>query len=216
MTAFKYKDEAGVWHTIGAIPGPPGPQGPSGPAIPVVTALPVLPADGQECFYRFTQSVNPVDAKIIYWHLKYNAAQNAWYPVGRPDPIFALQAANEQTVYSANTWGGVTANDPLVTFPLTGDYEVEWGCGQFWVSAVGNWYIAAWYPGSEQTLNGTAPTANIFTCQAGGTWSGGQGTKKMAMAATQQLKQRYYVTAAGTLTRGTAFIKAYPRKISAA
>jgi hypothetical protein len=184
------------------------------PYLPTVTSLPTEVSDGQEVLYRFTQSVTPADAAVIVWRLRWDKTAAAWLPVGNQTPIYALQSANEAVTVSAGTWSGVSANDPLINVPRSGDYEVEWGCGQFWINAVGNWYIAAYFPGSEQTVNGTQPTSDIAAVPGTGTWGGGRATKKMTLAATNQLKQRYYSTVAGTLTRGSAFIKAYPRRIT--
>jgi len=186
--------------------------------IPVVTTLPdasTLP-DGHEVYFAFSQTVNPTSAKKIKWHLRFDLADSAWYTVGDPEPIYAMQSATETfSSFSANAWGGVSSNDPTVTLPIPGEYRIEWGCGQFFLSSIGNWYIAAYFTTGEQTANGTQPTSDICAVSATGTWGSGQAVKKLTTSgANQVIRHRYYHTAAAAanLTRGSAFIKAFPRK----
>lgn len=188
-----------------------------GPAT--VSSLPSNPVDGQDIIYRFQQTVNPVDAAWLFWHLRWDTALAAWIPVGRQEPVYGYHPPFEVVSYSANTWGGVNANDPSVTIPLKGDYEIEWGAGMFYCNVVANIYIAAYYVGSEQTPNGTQPSTDILAVTGAGgasTYVGGVSASKKVngMTVGQVQKHRYYITAAASsLGRGAAFVRAYPRKI---
>jgi hypothetical protein len=191
------------------------------PGTPTVTALPSTGLyDGREVIFTFAQTVNPVDAKKIFWRLRYDLASNAWYPVGAQDPIYGYTGPIATfSTFGNNVWGGVDANDPTITIPLVGDYEIDWGCGQFFVSGgTANWYISAYFNTGDMTLNGTQPATDVCTVGSASSYGSGRASKKMNVpSAAAVLRHRYYhtSTAAANVTRGEAYIKAYPRKIPA-
>jgi hypothetical protein len=191
--------------------------------IPVVTTLPPTPYDGQEIYYKFSQNVVPADAQVTYWHLRWDVTTASWYPVGDPSPIYAYQGTMETFgSFAAKTWGGVSANDPKIFFPLPGDYDIEWGCGQFWANVSGNWFITAYWTNADQTSNGSAdPAVDVACPEAGTTYSSAHASKKInvtaaIIAAGVGLRQHYYINITGTaaLSRGSAYIKAYPRRFT--
>jgi hypothetical protein len=183
---------------------------------PVVTSLPGSPVTGQRILYKFTQTVNPTNAKDIYWPLIWDGT--AWYPTGGCEPLYGYTAASATfAAFGANVWGGVDANDPSVTFPLAGDYEIQWGTGQFFHAIAGNWFISAYFSTGDQTANGTPPTADILTVSGTATFGSGHSSKKMNIPTIGNIiRMRYYMQVGGAanLTRGSAYVKAYPRKIT--
>ena len=96
-------------------------QAASGKRTPLHTSLPASPVDGQEIRYLAD------DANGVIWTLRYRAASASaykWEFVGGP-PLEDEQLAGETfSTFGANVWGGISANDPRVTVPLAGDYDV--------------------------------------------------------------------------------------------
>ena len=202
--------------SVGAA-GPKGDTGPVGPAgvgaAPIVAALPGSPADGQEVIYRFQQTVTPADAKWTYWHLRWDAAAGCWLPVGAQDPILA-QAGPGGTNFSAGAWGNFDANDPVVTLPRAGDYDVQWGNGGGLSPAGSNSWCGLQIAGVDPPLAGDLTTCLGYTT---GQWTpGGHASRKCnAMAAGTVIKMRYQTqNIAGGMNRTNAYIRAFPRRIT--
>lgn len=86
----------------------------------VVTTLPGAPVDGQECYFVADA------ANGVVWHLKYRAADpsaHKWQFVGGPE----LLAGPSGSTSTASTAPVALASGPLITVPIAGDYEVEFG-----------------------------------------------------------------------------------------
>lgn len=183
-----------------------------------VSSLPSSPFDGQEIYYRFQQTVNPVDAVWIVWHLIYDATTGAWLPVGRQEPVYAHRGITESFAFSsANAWGGINVNDPQVTVPRAGDYDVEFGCGTMLGGAVNMWVglrVAGVDPGNSP--GGGSDGNYVSGAQTSATWDkSGPGHRKITgIAASATIQQRYQVSGATTVQRGGAYIKAFPRRIT--
>lgn len=89
--------------------------------IPRVTSLPVAPVDGQEIIYVADA------AKGVLWHLKYNASSASiyrWEVVGASKLYAEFNTADNGT--ASTTYVSLT-NDPTVTVPLAGDYDIDFG-----------------------------------------------------------------------------------------
>jgi hypothetical protein len=178
---------------------------------PTVTVLPPVASatPGQEILLRVTPTSTPAlsPAPPLLWPMKFDATFGKWLPIGDVRPVFAYQGTLESVVAGANVWVSVNASDPQVTIPFPGTYEVAWGCGQFWVNAAGNWFVYAARNGVDNPL----ANSDDATGEAGGTYSGMHATRTWpGLAAGDVIKQRYFTSAAGTLSRGTAYVKVWP------
>jgi hypothetical protein len=191
------------------------------PEVPIVyggparvTSLPSAPTDGQEIYYMFQQTVIPVDAKWTIWHLIWDATAAAWLPVGQQDPIYAWGGYANFPSWSANTWGNFDANDPRVTLPRAGDYELAWG-NQAALSPIGS---NAW---CGLQVAGVDPGVGTDTATGFGTttsqWgpAGHAARKYNGLAAGTVVLIRYMTqSVTGQMTRTGGYIKAYPRRIT--
>lgn len=188
-------------------------------SAPVVTALPASPEDGQEILYRFAQTVTPTDAAVLVWRLVWDAAAAAWLPVGRQEPVYAYRSLVENTNFgSINAWGNVSVNDPVVTAPRAGDYDVEYGCGAALLPGPSNGALGLTVAGVNPTFTtslGGSDGLVISFAQTSGTWDkSGPGHGKVTLAAGATVKQSYATGVAGLVYRGRAYIKLHPRRIT--
>lgn len=189
--------------------------------VPIVTSLPASPNDGMEVYYKFTQNVIPADASVVIWHLVYDLATTAWYPVGQQEPVYAVRGTFENILDSlaAYTWFVMNANDPRATVPLAGDYEVEWGVGRAWANPTGNNVhigislsgigLAATAAANDTGLTIAMPGTSSFSAS-------GPGSYKWVGAVTGNTAQMQYQISATQVTmyRGAAYVKLFPRKIT--
>jgi len=185
--------------------------------VPVVTSLPVGPSDGMEIKLRIVPTVVPADTTPILWHLCWDAANAAWLPVGRQEPVYAHRGLVEFTSFSANAWGNVSVNDPTVTVPRAGDYDAEWGCGTALVNGVSSAYMGLQIAGVDPGPgNSGADTPTVSYAQTNATWDkSAPGHRKLTgLAAGATVKHRYYTGVAGNVYRGNAYLKLYPRRIT--
>jgi len=176
--------------------------------------LPASPAHGQECYYRFQQTVAPVDAKWTVWHLRWDSQDNAWLPVGEQAPIFAFDQTSRGTAFSANTWGNCAVEDPQVTLPRAGEYRLAWGVASSLSSATINQWCGIAVAGVDPLINGTNCASGHG---AGNTWEPGPRgeVKASALAVGTLVKMRFLAqTTASTLTRAGAYVMAWPRRIT--
>lgn len=173
--------------TVLAMPG--GPMGPIATPL-VVTALPTVPYDGQEIYYRFVPTQTPASTIPIIWHLKWDAATSAWLPVGDQRPILAFYSAGQSISMGSGSWGTYDANDPRVTAPLAGIYEVECGVSECYGGGT------AFNIGIGQQGTVSAQLESGCMLAAGG--GGHQELKTVLTTALNDLfRQYYWLTAAG-------------------
>lgn len=86
---------------------------------PVVTALPSAPVDGQICAYN----ADPTNGVI--WMFRYRSASGSsykWEFIGGSE---LLARVDGDVVIGTSGWH--TSTLPTVTYPLDGDYRLEWG-----------------------------------------------------------------------------------------
>lgn len=86
---------------------------------PLVSALPGSPIDGQECYF-LADATNG-----IVWHLRYRATASGsykWECIGGP-PLFKRDATRFTT--GSTSWTQSGNDQPKVTTPLAGDYDVR-------------------------------------------------------------------------------------------
>jgi hypothetical protein len=157
-----------TWTTPAAALPPSGPAGGnlSGTypnplvSIATVTSLPVGPVDGQETYY-LADATNGV-----VWHLRYRAASastHKWEFVGGAS-LLAGPSGSMSTSGTAST--PLTAG-PLITLPLTGDYNVT---SDVFAQSAGAG-TPAMYGGPMR--NGTA-FGNSRIVNVSGQWGGGE------------------------------------------
>lgn len=172
---------------------------------PVVTSLPGSPVDGQEVYYQADATAG------VYWHLRYRAAASGsykWEFVGGP-ALTDEWLASEGSGVSANTWGGISANDPIVTAPLAGDYDVQHSVGL--TNSVNALISIGLKRGATEPVGGTD---NVNSFVTGGTWATlVQRRKLTGVAAALAISQRYFTNAAGTLTRSSAHLALTPVRV---
>lgn len=180
--------------------------------IPVVTSLPTG-TDGMEIYYRFTQTVTPVDAQVLLWHLVWDAAISKWLPVGAQEPVMARDNGNQSAAISANAWNTPYVNFTSAAVPLAGTYRMSFGIGKFWINAAGNWYTAINVNGFPSP-NGTQPSSGaIATAEAGSFYSGMHGTWKGPLVAAFGYTFGLYSTVAGTADSQGQYLQIYPVQI---
>lgn len=178
-----------------------------------VTSLPPAPFDGQEIYYRFQQTVNPTDATLLIWHLRWDAAGGYWVPVGEQPPIYAIDGFQRSTSFSANTWGGVDPADPTLNVPRAGEYRLEWGNNNMLSPAGSNCWVGLQLAGADPGVGGPLTCSGGYTT---GQWLGGApGSARASLVAGALVRMRYMTqNIAGPISRITAYVKAYPRRIT--
>jgi len=201
--------------------GAQGPAGPAGTGTPVVTSLPPAPVDGQEIYFKFTQSVLPANAQARYWHLRYVTADTAWYPVGGQVPIRAGDPALRTQALTANTWSSGMTPSTVCQIPLKGTYMIGWGGGKvFGGSAAGTAFMGLMIGAAFPTSNPTAPddkAASFF----GGSGIGFQSThasQEVTLTATDGTQAPglgLFCTAANTVSAGNRYLELYPTRLTA-
>lgn len=87
--------------------------------VPVVTALPGSPADGDEVYL---QTAAMYTAKVM-WHLRYDSTPNKWEFLGGANMRAEATGGQTSTSGAPAAW----SNGPLLTVPVTGEYEVDFG-----------------------------------------------------------------------------------------
>jgi hypothetical protein len=205
-TADGYVDLSFDTETVGAYA-----SGALGP--PVVTSLPKATFDGQECLYRFVPTTVPASTIPLLWHLRYDQASTLWLPVGEPKAIWA-EDSNSRTsgAVAASTWTNVHANDPNITAPLAGTYDIENSCqmssGATIATLAMGCRVEPTNPvaGADSTLGypGVATAAQSMYSSV-----------RKALAASALLRQFYWQNGATqTISRGNAVMKARPVSIT--
>lgn len=111
------------------------------PRPSVVTSLPANPVDGDECYYRFLPTTTPATTVPLVWHLRFDAANGAWLPVGDQRPILAVYSTGVSAAMGAGSWGTFDANDPRLTVPLAGTYECETGISEAYSPTPANFNV---------------------------------------------------------------------------
>jgi hypothetical protein len=190
--------------TVGAYA--PGVIGP-----PTVTSLPLQPLDGQECYYRFTPTATPANAIPLFWHLRYDLVTAKWYPVNDPVPLEAFFAAGVSTSMGSGAWGTYDANDPRVTTPLPGIYDIETGTSETYAGVAINMNVGI-------GINGTVipdREGGMSSFTAGWPVTGYANYRGVALNANDIIRQYYFLTTAGpqnVVMRGR-YILMRPRRI---
>jgi hypothetical protein len=108
--------------TAGALQGPVGPAGSNLAMTTYVTALPGSPVDGQEVYFRVADGV--------VWHLRYKAAITdayKWEFLGGA-PMLSLSNGVTSNITVINTWQDGSNGAVSLTAPLSGIYDVAYGC----------------------------------------------------------------------------------------
>lgn len=172
-------------------------QAASGKRTVVVTALPVAPVDGQEVIWRFVPVTTPATTVPLLWHLRWDAAISAWLPVGEQRPVYAAYAPGAAVSMGANAWGTYDANDPRVTAPRAGVYEIEGGVGECYGTMQGFYISAGINTVVNTTLTGEASTAGATTYspQIGGSMQ--MRTPETTLALNDLIRQFYYLWSTG-------------------
>ena len=130
--------------------------------VPVVTSIPTAPVDGQEVYYRFAQTVVPVEAQTLLWHLRFDAALSKWLPVGRQEPIMAWDNAQRSQAFGAG-WSQFT-QQLAATAPVGGRYRIRWGAnGVLSSSAVVNIWVGLIVNGAWTNDYGSAGSGSTAT-----------------------------------------------------
>lgn len=158
-----------------------------------VTALPANPIDGQECYF-VADATNG-----IIWHLRYNAGSASaykWELVGGTT-LYSSVATQEAATGAGGSWFNLATNGPLVTLPLAGDYETDFGAtvivtnrGQLAYLGIAQGDVAA--AGLQPYLSGPDPSNTA--------WPGGNpltsalaaSVRHTAVPAATVLKLRYF------------------------
>lgn len=185
----------------------------------LVTVLPPTPYDGQEVIYRFAQTVVPADSKVILWHLRWDVVDGAWLPMGRQEPVYAFRPDVDGASPTVNTWASISINDPSLTIPRAGDYDFEFGAGSSLLGGVTNSFLGLKFGSVEPSAGAFSPGAAaapvVSAAQTSATWDkAGPGNWKANVAAGLVVLQRYQVQGSVTFSRGMAYIKAFPRRIT--
>jgi hypothetical protein len=93
-----------------------------------VEALPGSPAVGDRCRYVASK------AQGVVWDFEYDGeGEYPWKKVGGPSLLVEepLEVKTKKTVYQ-------TASSPSVNYPLSGDYQVTWGCASLRAAIAGD------------------------------------------------------------------------------
>jgi hypothetical protein len=171
-------------------------QAVSGFRIPVVTVLPPTPSDGQEVKYRFLPTQTPATTIPLIWHLQWDAALGAWLPVGEQRPIMAFYQPGAAISMGQAIWGTYDANDPRLTIPLAGTYEVETGVAEAYYSSGGSPTAADHL---SLTLNKASGQIDVSFETGAAIAPGGTGGMNVkgayVLALNDTLRQTYYLTA---------------------
>lgn len=118
---------------------------------PKVTSLPTNPVDGQEVYFSFLPTTVPASVVPLLWHLRYDASIPCWLPVGNQRPAVAHYQTGASTSMGVSAWGTYDANDPRVTVPLTGTYEVETGSSEVYGGAGNLFYTSIFRNGTQMS-----------------------------------------------------------------
>lgn len=172
---------------------------------PAVSSLPGSPVDGQECYY-LADTTNGVA-----WHLRYRAASGSaykWEVVGGP-ALHAERFVEESFSASATTWFGVP-NDPIVTVPLAGDYLADCCCYAY-LAVAGNMALGVRVGTTDPVIGSTAMQG--FEDIANHPVPFAHRRLLTAVAASAQIRQRYWVNTAGSFARGAVSIDVQPVRV---
>lgn len=170
---------------------------------PTVSSLPsITPFDGQEIIYRFVPSTTPTPATTIplYWHLKWDGLVGAWLPVGDQCPLIAQHLPGVGTGMGAGSWGTYDANDPRLTVPLAGTYDLETGTGEAY------WGGGTAFAGGDHLALSVSKNGNQIDGQleTGAYTLSGTGPMRIrapyALAVGDLMRQIYFLAAGGVQT----------------
>lgn len=185
------------------------------PALnPVVTALPVSPVDGQEIYYRFVPTATPSTTIPIIWHMRWDAVAACWLPVGQQEPIIAGYVPGASVSMGVNLWGTYDANDPRVTAPRAGVYEIEAGIGEAYgpvntvISGIG-------INGSPNTTTTGEGSGTQYNAQSGGSQQ--LKVAEYTLAINDVARQYYYAFAGAgpqNVVMRNRYIQIRPKKIT--
>lgn len=189
-------------------------QAVSGKRLSVWTSLPVSPIDGDEILYRFVPTQFPATTIPILWHMRWDAAAAAWLPVNQAEPIVAAYAPGAAVSMGGNSWGTYDANDPRVTVPRAGVYELETGVGEVY-GIMNGFYIGTGINAAPNTTTtGEASTSSATnTTQIGGSMH--LKTPEVALVVGDNVRQYYYLWGAtnNIVMRGR-YLQIRPKKIT--
>lgn len=186
----------------GGVPGPPVDW-----SVPLVDELPDDPVDGE--------TVDFLADEGVVWRLRYRAASRSaykWEGVGG-SPLISQSLADTSASLAASTWAGIDADDPRVTVPLAGDFDVDsvtgMSCDTTLTLAMGV------RVGMSEPVVGTNA---IYAYLALGTASLSltQARRITGVAASTTLQQRYWHNggSARTVGRRSSVLRVRPVRVS--
>jgi hypothetical protein len=155
----------------------------------------------------------------VKWHLRYRSAAAGsykWEFVGGSslrDDWFTN--ATNQRLGVGTTPGGINANDPAITVPLGGTYEVHHGATLATLTPAGT--VNPNVLGLGLKVHTTEPTADNLTTAAAQSTTATYGfaasmsqARRVTLAASQVLAQRYTCVSLQYLERYNGFMTATP------
>jgi hypothetical protein len=177
-----------------------------------VTVLPTTGlVDGLEVYYSFTPTATPANAIPVIWHLRYDLASGKWFPVGEQLPLQAFYGPGVSTSMGSGAWGTYDANDPRVTLPLTGIFDVETGVSEAYGGVAINFNVGIGFNGA--VVSDREGGASSST--AGWPFTGYANARGQALNANDIVRQYYFLSTAGpqnVVIRGR-YISVRPRRI---
>lgn len=178
---------------------------------PEVANLPGAPIDGQECMYLASA------ADGVKWHLRYRSAAAGSYKWefvgGSPlrDDWFSNAAGQSDAILAVPK--GLNANDPSLAVPLGGTYEVHHGATLATHTGAGVLSVL----GLGLKVHTTEPTAANMIVAAGQSFSQANGfgasmsqVRRVTLAASQVLAQRYTCSPDQYLDRPNGYMTVTP------
>jgi hypothetical protein len=158
--------------------------------------------------------VTPATTIPIIWHLRWDAAAACWLPVGQQEPVIAGYVPGTNVSMGINAWGTYDANDPRVTTPRAGVYEIEAGIGEAYgaVNTVISGIGINGIPNTTTTGEGSA-------AQYGGQSGGSQQLKlpEFTLVVNDIVRQYYYAFAGSgpqNVVMRNRYIQIRPKKIT--
>jgi hypothetical protein len=195
----------------GSFMGERGPQGPPGdPAdiadVEIVDALPGSPVDGQVIFYQ--SAAMATDG--IVWVFRYRAAASGsykWEFVGGA----AISSESTTSNTSSSTSYADIANNPAVTTPLAGDYDVVVGA-RAQCNSAGNSAFFSFAIGGTAASDNDAVRVRNTDASVNADISASRTVRKAAVAAGTALSGRVRVEA-GTGTWAMRWLRLIPVRV---
>ena len=168
-----------------------------------VTSLPGSPTDGQEIYYVAGSSL---------WHLRYNSALGGsykWEFLGGAPLHDEIWTAESSHFPGAGVWmsSSVPANDPEITVPLAGDYDVDHAAVCNVSAGPVSMHLGVKIGATEPVIgtNSVHGSAGLTQLQ--------QRRRITVPVALTLLKQRYYEVTSGAFTRHEAWMSVTPVRV---